>query len=125
MPTSVTLDLDGTLLEGELNDTPAAAELAGHLPLIVRMQRWGDTYQGSMPVTLNPPGEPETDVLDVGELAYYRPTNALCLFFGHTPASVGDESRAAGPVYRIGRVAGNWDLVKGLRQSLTAALDRF
>jgi len=40
----------------------------------------------------------------VGDLAYWPPGQALCLFFGPTPASVGDEPRAASPANVVGRL---------------------
>ena len=36
---------------------------------------------------------------------YWPPGNAMCLFFGPTPASTGEESRAASPVTVVGKIA--------------------
>ena len=42
--------------------------------------------------------EPDaSDVVEVGDLAYWPPGMAFCIFFGRTPASQGNEVRAASP----------------------------
>ena len=57
------------------------------------------------------------DVLDAGELGYWPTGNALCIFFGKTPASQGDECRAASDVNVFGKVVGDlsalWDVADG------------
>jgi hypothetical protein len=52
--------------------------------------------------------------MQIGELAYWQPGQALCLFFGPTPASQGDEPRAASPVLSLGRVQGDWQALDAL-----------
>jgi len=47
------------------------------------------------------------EVVDRGDLGYWPPGNAFCIFFGPTPASQGDEIRPASAVTVIGRVEGN------------------
>ena len=57
------------------------------------------------------------DVVDAGELGYWPTENAFCIFFGPTPASKGDEIRAASAVNIIGKVIGDldslWDVKDG------------
>ena len=50
-----------------------------------------------------PEEDPRADV-DVGNVAYWRPGTAICLFFGRTPASTPDKPRAASPVTVVGKV---------------------
>jgi hypothetical protein len=50
--------------------------------------------------------------MEVGEIAYWPPGKALCIFFGRTPASTDERPRAASPVIPIGRVTAGLD---GLR----------
>jgi hypothetical protein len=45
--------------------------------------------------------------VETGELGYWPDGNAFCIFFGKTPASRGDEIRAASPVNVFGRVDGD------------------
>lgn len=122
MPISVILSLDGLELKGEMNDTPAALALAKALPLELGLSRWGEEYYGDVGLALGPFEGPQTDVLEVGELAFWQPGNALCLFFGPTPMSQGDECRAASPVFVLGRVEGDWQAVSALGPEVSAVL---
>ena len=105
MATSIVVEVEGREFRGELSESEAAAALASRLPLEVRLSRWGEEYYGDV-------GEPlgvglavdARDLLEIGELAYWPPGNALCIFFGPTPASEGEEPRAASPVNPIGRL---------------------
>jgi|Deesub1362A_J573_1020465.scaffolds.fasta_scaffold08628_2 hypothetical protein len=124
MPTAVTLTLEGVTLQGELDDSPAAQALAARLPLSLTLSRWGEEYYGDVGEPLGSFEGEQVEEMAVGELAYWEPGNALCLFFGPTPASRGDEPRAASPVYRVGRVEGDWAAVSALGASVRATLAR-
>jgi len=43
--------------------------------------------------------------VEVGDVAYWPQGEALCLFFGPTPASTDEEPRAASPVTVVGRIS--------------------
>lgn len=123
MPTNIVIKVEGVELRGEFFDTPAGQALAKGLPIECQWSRWGEEYYG----TTNPsfgqyPGE-VTEVLEAGDLAYHGSTGWLCLFCGPTPASHGQESRAAAPVQKVGRVEGNWSSVKSLGRSITAMVE--
>jgi hypothetical protein len=61
--------------------------------------------------------------MEVGDLAYHAPNRWFCLFFGPTPASRGQEPRAAVPVQKVGRVTGDWTKVKALGESVKALIE--
>ncbi len=88
-----------------LNDTHVADEVWRALPLEVRMQTWGEELYGGVPLDL--PLESPQEVVDRGDLAYWPPGHALCIFFGPTPASSGEEPRAASEVTVFGHVEGD------------------
>lgn len=88
-----------------LNDTKVAEEVWNALPLEVRMQTWGEELYGGVQMDL--PLESPQEVVERGDLAYWPPGHALCIFFGPTPASTGDEPRAASEVTVFGRVEGD------------------
>ena len=46
-------------------------------------------------------------VVAMGDLAYWPPGRAFCIFFGPTPASEGNEIRPASPVNIVGQVDGD------------------
>ena len=79
------------------------AAIRDALPLEGDATRWGDELYFSVPVDVDP-GTARAAV-PVGGLAYWPPGNALCLFWGPTPASRDTEPRAAGPVAVVAEVA--------------------
>lgn len=114
----VIVEVGGVRLKGRLLETSPALALAGHLPLEVSVARWGDEYYGDVGDALGSFSGARTEVLQVGDLAYWEPGKALCLFFGPTPASHGTEPRAASPVCPVGHVDGDWAAVKALGRSV-------
>lgn len=111
----------GPVLAAELDDSEASAQLAASLPLELSMSRWGDEYYGSLPVKL-PAGGRKRDVFEVGEVALWPPGNALCIFFGPTPASQGGEPRMASPGVPLGRIDSGASGLKALGASLRVTL---
>ena len=97
------LEVDGLALEVELNDGPAAAQLAAALPQELALSRWGDEYYGTLAVAIDS-REKKRDVFEVGEVALWPPGNAFCIFLGPTPASHGEEPRMASPGIPLGRI---------------------
>jgi hypothetical protein len=78
------------------------AALADALPVSGEGTRWGDELYTRIPVDVEPE-ETQEDV-PVGAIAYWPGGNALCLFWGPTPASSGDQPRAAAPVTVVAQV---------------------
>lgn len=107
MPKSVIITAGKVQVRAELNDTPTAKSIVDILPIKAKAQRWGGEIYFSIPVTAELEKD-SRDVLEAGELGYWPTGNALCLFFGPTPASEADEIRAASAVNIIGKMAGGW-----------------
>jgi uncharacterized protein len=125
MATKVSLNIGGVELAGALGDSPAAQALAARLPLEISLNRWGEEYYSSIGAPLDGISGPTQEVMAVGDLAYWEPGNAFCLFFGPTPISSGDEPVAAGPVHLVGKVDGDWSQVGALGGTVRAVLDKF
>ena len=89
-------------LEAELNDSATARGIWDILPIHERGQRWGDEIYFPIPLKLKEENGRET--VDMCDLAYWPPGNALCIFFGPTPMSQGSEIRPASAVNVFGRV---------------------
>jgi uncharacterized protein len=125
MPTPITLAIGTLQLTGQLNDSPTAAELARLLPLTIQMSRWGDEYYGSLPSKLGiAQASDAREEMAVGELAYWPPGNALCIFFGPTPASEGKEPRAASPVNPVGHIKGDLASLRKLGSRVEVAVKK-
>ena len=104
MPTSITITAGEAVLSAELNDSPTARAIAEALPIENSASRWGDEYYFPIDVHANGDNTPQRDVFSVGELGFWPPGNAFCVFFGPTPASHGNEPRMANPGIPIGRI---------------------
>lgn len=82
------------------------AAIRAALPITGIARRWGEEVYFEIPVRAGP--ESQVEVVEAGELGYWPPGKALCIFFGPTPASRSpDEIRPASPVNPIGRVLGD------------------
>ena len=93
-------------MDAELNDSPTAEKLLGALPITGRANRWGDEIYFSIPVDADEAPDARADVA-VGEIAFWPPGSAFCIFWGPTPASSGSEPRAASPVNPLGKLSGD------------------
>ncbi len=89
--------------EAVLHNNSTADAIWQALPIEARGNTWGDEIYFSIPVNLA--GENSQDVVGVGDLAYWPPGSAFCIFWGPTPASIGDEIRPASPVNVFGKVS--------------------
>jgi hypothetical protein len=63
-------------------------------------------------------------VVEPGDLGYWPPGQAFCIFFGPTPASRGDEIRPASPVNIVGRVDGDPLVFKQVASGSRVRLER-
>ncbi len=80
--------------------------LVNALPIDSVAYRWGDEVYFETPVDVGEENAHET--VEKGTVAYWPPGNALCIFWGPTPASRSpDEIRPASPVNIVGRIIGD------------------
>ena len=107
----------------ELNDTPTADAVWEALPFEAAASTWGDEIYFGIPVTAEQePGS--SAVVEMGAVAYWPPGSALCLFFGRTPASRGNEIRAASAVNVIGGMDGDPTVLKRVADGERITVDR-
>ncbi|HKX19089.1 MAG TPA: cyclophilin-like fold protein [bacterium] len=92
------------------------------LPLDARASTWGDEIYFSIPVECDP--ESPREIVEMGDLGYWPPGSAFCIFFGPTPASHGREIRPASPVNVFGRVSGDAAVFKAVRAGTTVKIER-
>jgi uncharacterized protein len=108
--------------EAELNDHPTAQAVWDALPITARVMTWGDEVYFELPVTAG--SEPDARAkMDVGELGYWPTGKAFRIFFGPTPASVGDQPVAASPVNILGHVLGNATIFHAVRSGDTVRIE--
>ena len=111
-PRCLKLEAGGVEVEAALNDTSVADAAWDALPLRSDCSTWGDEIY--FRVGLNAGEDGPQEVVEMGDVAYWAPGDALCVFFGPTPASRGDEIRPASPVTVIGRVVGDPKVLKAV-----------
>ena len=105
-----------------LDDSQTARAIWEALPIEAKAETWGDEIYFSIPVTLGLDGARE--VVDSGDLGYWPPGRAFCVFFGPTPVSQSGEIRPASPVNVFGRVEGDPTVFRKVRAGTLVRLER-
>jgi hypothetical protein len=109
-------------MEAELNDTRTATAVWEALPIERPASTWGDEIYFQIPVRMKTERGQET--VAMGDLGYWEPGTAFCIFFGPTPASFGREIRPASPVTVIGRCVGDGTVFKQVRPGEPVRIER-
>ncbi|HBT46474.1 MAG TPA: hypothetical protein DEA73_01130 [Peptococcaceae bacterium] len=108
----VLLEAARAQVEIELNDSATSQKIWEALPFEARVNTWGDEIYFGIPVHTEQ--EKPQEVVQEGDVAYWPPGKALCLFFGPTPISAPGEIRPYSPVTVVGRVAGDPGVLKNI-----------
>ncbi len=112
MPTKIKITIGDMDVAAELNDTESGRAVAKALPIEADFSTWGDEIYFTIPVDIGLKNS--KDVVDLGELAFWPPGNAFCIFYGATPGSTAGMIRPASPVIPLGRVIDDPELFKKL-----------
>ena len=105
-----------------LNDTATAGMIWDALPIEASASTWGEEIYFGIPVAAGE--ERGQEVVELGDLGYWPPGSAFCMFFGRTPMSRGDEIRPASPVTVVGRMAGDPTLLKSVPSGAMVLVER-
>ena len=105
-----------------LNDSGTADLVWGSLPVEASGSTWGDEIYFRTAVQAEEDNAQE--VVDLGDVGYWPPGQALCLFFGPTPASRGDEIRPASAVNVIGRIEGDSTVLKRVHSGESVVVEK-
>ncbi len=97
--------------EAVLGDSETANAIWDSLPIESTCNTWGDEVYFDISTSLAL-DETAREVVDMGDVGYWPPGTALCIFFGPTPASRGDDIRPASAVNIVGKVVGDPDIFK-------------
>ena len=119
----ITVTAGSVLVAATINDSSTADALWDALPLEASANTWGDEIYFRITVQADEE-DGASDVVDMGALAYWPPGQALCLFFGLTPASRGDEIRAASAVNVIGSIEGDATVLKQVQSGARVVVSR-
>lgn len=122
MTTQIRITAGSVQVIATLNDTNTASAVANALPIEASANTWGDEVYFGIPVDADL--EDGQEVVEMGDLGYWPPGRAFCIFFGRTPASRGDEIRPASAVTVIGRVEGDATVFKQVQSGATISIAR-
>jgi uncharacterized protein len=100
-------------MDAELNDSPTAREVAEALPITTSFNTWGDEIYFRIPVHAELEDSAQ-EVVQIGDLGYWPPGQAFCIFFGQTPMSQSGKIMPASAVNIIGKVLGDARQFKGV-----------
>ena len=110
MKRKVSIRIGFIKLEAELIDNATSDAIWRVLPLESVVNTWGEEIYFIIPVTVGL--ENGQEVVSSGDVAYWPPGKAFCIFFGATPASLGNEIRPASKVNVFGKVAGDIEALR-------------
>ena len=110
-------------VEAELNESKTSQLIWEALPIEAKTNLWGEEIYFAIPVKTGlETGSRE--VVSAGELGYWPTGHAFCIFFGPTPASRGDEIRAASAVNVIGKVLSAPKVFIKVKEGVKITLER-
>lgn len=109
-------------VSAELNSTKTAQAIWDALPITGRGNRWGEEIYFSIPLSLEP--ENAQEVVTMGDLGYWPPGTAFCIFFGPTPMSQGQEIRPASAVNVFGKVTTDAKVLKQVASGTEITIER-
>jgi len=110
MAKKIMIEAGQTQAEAELNNTKTAEAIWKALPIEGRAQLWGDEIYFAIPVKMGL--EKGQEIVQIGDLGYWPPGAALCIFFGGTPVSYKGEIRPASPVTVLGKITSDTTVFK-------------
>ena len=113
MARSIKITVGGVSATAELSDGSMADLIWEACPISSIAKTWGDEIYFDTPIVSE--GEDLQATVEFGDLAYWPPGQAFCIFFGPTPMSTGTEIRPASPVSVFGRVEGDAAVFKPVR----------
>jgi hypothetical protein len=106
----------------ELYNTKTADAIWQALPLDGNIHTWGEEIYFSIPVKIEL--EAGQEVVDPGDLGYWPPGSAFCIFFGPTPMSRGSEIRAASPVDVFGSLVDDPKVFREVKDGEKVVVER-
>ncbi len=123
MAKTIRISAGSVMAEATLNDSRTAQAVWDALPITAKASTWGDEIYFGIPVEQAEDRAQAT--VAMGDLGYWPPGRAFCIFFGPTPMSRGpNEIRPASPVNVIGKVAGDATRFKAVRSGEAVTLEK-
>ena len=123
MKIKIIIPSTGTVTAELTDENPETAKaLWDALPITGHANLWGDEIYFTTKVETQE--ENSKPVVQLGDIGYWPPGNAFCIFFGPTPMSRGDEIRPASPVNVFGKIVGDSKRFKKVKSGEEVKLER-
>ncbi len=120
---TIKIIIDDFEVKASMMENPAGEKIWNALPFEEMAHLWGDEIFFEIPVDMNE--EPDaTAEVSVGDLGYWPTGGAFCIFFGPTPASEGDDPRAASPVNLFGKVEDDPAVFKNVKEGAKVRVEK-
>jgi uncharacterized protein len=103
MRVRIACEAAGVEVIADLNDSSTSRALAGVMPLEAPAQRWGDELYFTVPVHHD--HDRPVDQVESGDVGFWPPGDAFCIFFGQQPV---------GPVNPIGKAIGDATVLRAV-----------
>jgi hypothetical protein len=120
---TITITAGAVSLRAELNESPTAELVWKALPMRGVASTWGDEIYFEIPVNTDEEPGARAEV-EVGELGYWPPGKAFCIFFGLTPVSRNNRPQAYSPVNPLGRIPGDATQFRSVPDGAEIRLER-
>ena len=119
----ISIEINNIQCFAQLNNTRSAEIIYNSLPFKAKAQIWGNEIYFTIPVNIAQETN-ATEELEVGDLAFWPPGSAFCIFFGKTPASTGNKPRAASLVNVFGKIEGETGWLKNVLPGSPVKIDK-
>jgi len=118
----IKLQVNDHCFDAVLYDTPAGQEIWNTLPIHSRGNVWGEEIYFSIGAKVKM--ENGREVVEEGDLGFWPPGSAFCIFYGLTPMSTPDEIRPASAVEVVGKITDDFRVLKLLKSSPNVIITR-
>ncbi len=122
MERQIRIKAGSVIVVAELYNTKTAEAIWQALPFSSKVNTWGDEIYFSIPLKMEL--EAGQEIVGFGDLGYWPPGNAFCIFFGPTPMSSPDEIRAASAVDIFGKVVDDARVFKKVEDGEEIVVER-
>ncbi len=120
---TILIQVEAISIKAELNESETSNLIWNELPLNANVNLWGDEIYFDTGVNAALELH-SSDIVTSGDIAYWPPGAAFCIFYGPTPGSLGDEIRAASAVNIIGTVKGDESIFRKVKNGSMISVSR-
>ena len=108
------IDAGAVVFELELGDSPTAQALLAAAPFESQAQTWGEEVYFPTPVSAKlEPGAKQ--VVDPGTVCFWTQGDSIALPYGRTPISTDDKPKLANPCNVLGKIAGDFSVLRKVK----------